>query len=584
MNYVKLYEPFFGSWQLEKELGQDRLGKVYKISKNDWDKKYESILKLISIAHDDSTTLKNDFNILNNELKTLSSFNNNILNYKDHSIIKRFDDTGYDILIRMDYLDNLSNFLLTKRFTKRDVIRLGIDILTALEECHNSNILHKNINPNTIFLNNDGKFFLGNFDLPIKNSILLNESKDNFNCFYMAPEVFNLGEFSKSSDIYSLGIVLYKLLNNGKLPFSENSNSDLKISLFKRLSSEDIPFPLNDNNSLGKIVLKSISFDIEKRYTDASQMKNDLVDLLLTLDEPDFFITDTIKMVTSKNIASGNNVNGNLIECVNDNKYFINLSDGQKIYQINQKDNLCKKLSDEHASNIQYYKNYIYFINKSDNDKIYRINSNGSCKKIILDEEATNLLFYNDWLYYTSYDNRIFRIKPDGLDKMCVNNDKSTYINIYKDIIYYSNCSDNNSIYKFNITNKHKIKLNDIPSCFINVYKDQIFFSNINKIYRMGLNGTEKCVVANLAAKYINIYKDYIFFSNVLDYNNLYKVTINGLNLEKLNNDYTEQINIINDWIYYKNNSDNGTLYKIRIDGSKKTKILPSHSKDYLFL
>lgn len=583
MNYVKLYEPFFGSWQLEKELGQDRLGKVYKISKNDWDKKYESILKIISITPDNNSS---DFDTINNELETLSSFNKNILNYKDHSIVKRLDDTGYDILIRMDYLDNLSNFLLTKRLTKKDVIKLGINILTALEECHSRDILHKNINPNTIFLNNDGIFFLGNFDLSIKSSTLLSESCDNSNYFYMAPEVFNLGEFSKGSDIYSLGIVLYKLLNNCKLPFAECHDSNLKISLFKRLSSENIPFPCNDNGTLGKIILKAISFDPKKRYSDATQMKNDLFNFLFKFDEPDFFITNIITPISPNNIASGNNINGNLIEYVNDKTYLINLSDGQKIYKINQKENLYKKLSDDHADSIKYYKGHIYFINKSDNDKIYSMNTNGSCKKIILNEEATSLVFYNDWIYYTSYDNHIFRIKPDGLDKMCIHSDKSAYVTIYKDEIYYSNASDNNSIYKFDINNKHTTKLNDIPSCFINIYKEQIFYSliNCNKICRMELDGTGKCIVSNIGAKFINVYKDYIYFSNTQDYNNLYKIKIDGLNLTKLNNDYTEQINILNDWIYYKNSSDNGTLYKIRIDGKDKSKVLPIHYKNCLFL
>lgn len=590
MNYIKLYEPFFGCWQLEEEIGQDRLGKVYKISKNDWDKKYESILKIISIT--DNNNDNNDsenclLNSIDSELKTLSSLNKNILNYKDHSIVKRFDDAGYDILIRMDYQENLSNYLLKHRLTKKDVIELGIDICLALEECHSHNILHKNISPNTIFLNNSGKFCLGNFDLSIDRDTLLNNPKNTESYFYMAPEVFNLGEFSKSSDLYSLGIILYKLLNNNKLPFLDSVDDNPKISLFKRLSSEDISCPKNASLELSKIILKAISFDIYKRYKNATEMKNDLIAYLESFNEPDLYITIIHdKPSHSPDIAFGNNINGNLIDYSNGDIYIVNLSDFEKIYKIHEHDNTYTKLSDDHATNIKYYKDYIYYINKSDNDNIYRINCNSYHKKLILKEEVSNMLFYNDWIYYTSYDNKLYRIKPDGLDKMCIIDDKCAYFNIYKDTIFYSNMSDNYSIYKFNITTQNKVKLNDTPSYFINIYKKQIFYANTicNKIYRMELDGSGKCIVANIGAKYINIYNNYIFFSNTDDYNNLYKIGIDGLNLHKITNDYTEQINIFNNWIYYKNSSDNGSLYKVRADGTERTKVLPLINNNFLFL
>ncbi|MBP5426424.1 MAG: DUF5050 domain-containing protein [Clostridiales bacterium] len=577
MNYLKLYEPFFGDWQLEEKLGQDRLGSVYKISKNNLDKKYESILKIISVA---PSNLDN----INSELDTLSSLDQNILQYKDHSIIKRYDNMGYDILIRMDYSYTLPKFLENNNITKKDVIMLAIDILTALEKCHEQNIIHKNINPDSIFFNANKHFCLGNFDLSVDRDNLLVKTENLSNYFYQPPEIFNSGKFSNCSDLYSLGIVLYKLLNNNMFPFAKNINDDSKLALFKRLSSEEVPNPAQCEGQLAKIILKAISFNVSKRYQSAKDMKNDFLDLLATFNEPDFFL---ISSQNSANVtASGNNINGNLVILVNDTNYLINLSDGQKIYKINKKENIYKKLFDDHADNLIYYKDLIYFINRSDNDKIYETNVNGSSKKIVLDKETTWFLFYKDWLYYTSYDGKLFRIKPNGLDNMCINKDSCKYISMYKDTLYYVNESDNNYIYKFDIATKNKIRLNSTSSLFVNIYKNQIFYSNLecNKIYRMELNGGEKCVICNVEANFLNIYKDYIYFSNVKDYNNLYKININGLNLQKLNNDYTKRINILNDWIYYENFSDNGCLYMITIDGNNKTKISPILYDKYLFL
>ena len=49
--------------------------------------------------------------------------------------------------------------------TQDEVVKMGIDVLSALEFCHRSNILHRDIKPDNIFVSNFGEYKLGDFGI-----------------------------------------------------------------------------------------------------------------------------------------------------------------------------------------------------------------------------------------------------------------------------------------------------------------------------------------------------------------------------------------------------------------------------------
>ena len=99
---------------------------------------------------------------------------------------------------------------------------------------------------------------------------------------YMAPEVrFGDGQSSYNVDIYSLGLVMYRLLNKNRMPFEPFdaeliSYQDKEAALTRRLRGEELPLPAEAPEALGRIVLKACEADKEKRYRSASQMYADL--------------------------------------------------------------------------------------------------------------------------------------------------------------------------------------------------------------------------------------------------------------------------------------------------------------------
>lgn len=231
------YQPLFGSWNIEEEIGEGSFGIVYRISKEEMGEKYESAVKLITIPTKEQyreaevsigtgeDTLNTYFeDIIKNivkEVRLLHSLsgNTNIVGYLDHSVKKHDNDLGWDILIRMEYVTSLRKYLKDHRMTREQVIRLGFNICTAIELCSKKGIIHRDIKDDNIFINEDGAFKLGDFGIARELSKSGRAASMRGTHLYMAPEIYRGDKYDAAVDVYSLGIVLYKLLNNGRMPF-----------------------------------------------------------------------------------------------------------------------------------------------------------------------------------------------------------------------------------------------------------------------------------------------------------------------------------------------------------------------------
>jgi len=98
---------------------------------------------------------------------------------------------------------------------------------------------------------------------------------------YMAPEVYNNQPYGTSADIYSLGLVLYWLLNERRMPFMPLPPEKLKHGMEeesrnRRFSGEPLPPPAHGSEKLKKIVLKACAYNPADRYSSAAEMLQDL--------------------------------------------------------------------------------------------------------------------------------------------------------------------------------------------------------------------------------------------------------------------------------------------------------------------
>jgi serine/threonine protein kinase len=101
---------------------------------------------------------------------------------------------------------------------------------------------------------------------------------------YMAPEVVYGDKYDSRVDTYSLGLMLYRLLNNNRMPFVDTQKPVVNANERKeandlRIKGEPLLAPINASNEMSEIILKACEYNPDDRFTSATEMKNALLDV-----------------------------------------------------------------------------------------------------------------------------------------------------------------------------------------------------------------------------------------------------------------------------------------------------------------
>ena len=219
-----------------------------------------------------------------NEIRILADLTSkgvkNVVWYYENEIEDTPSPKHYDIYLLMEYLTSLPAYIERHQVRVKDVVKIGIDILTALIECHKRNIIHRDIKTDNIFISEDGDYKLGDFGVSKKLSDRSRATSMKGTPNYIAPEVY-LGEaYDATVDLYSLGIVLYRLLNYNRNPFMPNypesyDSVDEDKAFELRMKGDRPAYPAFAQNALGEVILKAISTK-ENRYQSAAEFKQAL--------------------------------------------------------------------------------------------------------------------------------------------------------------------------------------------------------------------------------------------------------------------------------------------------------------------
>ncbi|BBP89251.1 hypothetical protein BsIDN1_28690 [Bacillus safensis] len=146
-----------------------------------------------------------------------------------------------------------------------------------MEEAHAKQLVHRDIKPHNILIDNMGNIKVTDFGIAIalSSATITHTNSVLGSVHYLSPEQARGGLATKKSDIYSLGIVLYELIS-GRMPFE--GESAVSVAL-KHLQSEP-PSVRRWNpsvpQSVENIILKAMAKDPFYRYEDASEMQKDL--------------------------------------------------------------------------------------------------------------------------------------------------------------------------------------------------------------------------------------------------------------------------------------------------------------------
>lgn len=204
----------------------------------------------------------------------------NIVNIEDYKLVRKPNGIGNYIFIRMEMLRPLDAVLRQRTLSEAEVIRLGIDLCGALELCEAKQIIHRDIKPANIFINDKTPghvfFKLGDFGIARSMDAMTHGLSKKGTPYYMAPEIFFGQAYDRRVDLYSLGITLYRVLNNNRLPLipeQDFSATARETALSRRLSGEKLPPPARGSEGLRQVVLKACEFRPEDRYRSAAEMK-----------------------------------------------------------------------------------------------------------------------------------------------------------------------------------------------------------------------------------------------------------------------------------------------------------------------
>ena len=238
---IERLEKVWPQWQIGEMLGEGSFGKVYKAVREEHGLTTYSAIKAISIPQSDAelnslrsegwsegatkTYLQGIVDDFVNEIKMMESMKGtqNVVSVEDYQVLEKEDKIGWDIFIRMEFLTSLVGHTSDKKLTEEDVIKVGLDLLSALELCSQKSVIHRDIKPENIFISSFGHYKLGDFGIAreLEKTAGSMSQKGTYN--YIAPEVASGRHYDATVDTYSLGIVLYKLLNYNRLPFIDHT-------------------------------------------------------------------------------------------------------------------------------------------------------------------------------------------------------------------------------------------------------------------------------------------------------------------------------------------------------------------------
>ena len=168
----------------------------------------------------------------------------------------------------------------------KDAAELTIGILSGLEFLHQRRIIHRDIKPQNILIQG-GTPRLADFGISRAMQTTAISSTIIGTDAYMSPEAFD-GKRSVQTDIWSVGVVLYQLLN-GTLPFPQEHPSE---RMFAVLTKEFAPLSSDVPADLRSVVQKALQKQPEDRYASAAEMREDLSRALNRLNNPTQAVTE----------------------------------------------------------------------------------------------------------------------------------------------------------------------------------------------------------------------------------------------------------------------------------------------------
>ena len=278
-------------YEIIEQIGVGGMAKVYKAKDRLLDR-FVAIKILKDQYAEDSEFLKK----FNNEAQSAAKLS--------HINIVNVFDIGEDLYkgerihyIVMEYVDGqtLKDLIVNeKRLSNPDIIDYSIQIAQALKTAHQAGIIHRDIKPQNILIDNYGLLKVTDFGIArvSSNATITYTSSILGTVHYISPEQAKGKIVDEKSDLYSLGAVMYEMAT-GKVPFDADNSVSIAV-----MHIQDKPEPaknLNPNLSdhLNYIIMKLLDKDPANRFLNAKELIDALEDQNFIKEEE---LTDTARI------------------------------------------------------------------------------------------------------------------------------------------------------------------------------------------------------------------------------------------------------------------------------------------------
>ena len=207
------------------------------------------------------------------------------------NIVSVFDvgeDKGISYIV-MELLESktLKDYIQAKGPLSSELtLKIAAQIASALEAAHKAHIVHRDIKPQNIMLNQNLVAKVTDFGIAkvanTSTATITSFGKTMGSVHYFSPEHAKGGYTDAKSDLYSLGVVMYEMVT-GKLPFDADSPVSVALKHIQEIPIEPKKINPNVSQALNQIIMKAMEKSTVNRYQTATEM---LTDISIALAKP----------------------------------------------------------------------------------------------------------------------------------------------------------------------------------------------------------------------------------------------------------------------------------------------------------
>jgi len=256
-------------YKVEKKLGEGGMGEVYLAE--DTKLKRRVALKFLPAQYASDAEFKERFK---REAQAAAALNHpNIITIHE---VAEYENKPY---IAMEYVEgeSLKDLIAQKDLHISKIIDIAMQICQGLAKAHEAGIVHRDIKPQNILMDKDGRARIVDFGLArLKRDVMLTQTGSTLGTVaYMSPEQAQGKEVNHRSDIFSLGVVLYEMIT-GQLPFKGEHEAALVYSIVNENPEPLARYKSDVPGELQRIVEKGMEKNREMRYQHVDDLQADL--------------------------------------------------------------------------------------------------------------------------------------------------------------------------------------------------------------------------------------------------------------------------------------------------------------------